>query len=481
MSTSPRPISLVAERAVRFLRDQQEPVDSVELARHLLSTRIRDEDAARKILESAFASDPRLEYVDGGWRRTFVSPAEAGGEAAHERRETPIREPVEEDPDCVLITIEGGREARGRPFQLTRVAAVRLHRGEVAAACGGDVSPGGDRLRRVFVETLDGAVPVVHDPPGSLPALERWLDEPLAPPISLRRLAQARLGLPARHDLDTLLGRLGINYHETDDPLVIADTLHACIEALRRPGESLAEMCEHSAGGSTPIDWSRLAFDRSFLRNLPHTPGTYEFYDSDGVLLYTGKARNLHQRVGSYFREGPGRSTRVQRLLDKLHRIEIQPSGSDLEAMLREAAQIRENRPTENKQRKIHPRAARAARLRSILILEPATAPWVLRAYLLRDGRLLDKVGIGPRGGGLKRIERILDDHFFSMPVGPTTSAGPDVDVEMVGRWLAANRGRVVAFDPTDLPSAREVTDRLRWFLGQGAPFDPDGTPILNR
>jgi hypothetical protein len=90
-------------------------------------------------------------------------------------------------------------------------------------------------------------------------------------------------------------------------------------------------------------------------------------------------------------------------------------------------------------------------------------------------------VAIGRRGGGLKRIERCLDDHFFFVPQGPSPVTGPDLDVEVVVRWLAANRDRVVAFDPTDLPSAREVTDRLRWFLAQPNPFDPEGRPIHQR
>ncbi len=53
--------------------------------------------------------------------------------------------------------------------------------------------------------------------------------------------------------------------------------------------------------------------------------------------------------------------------------------------------------------------------------------------------------------------------------------------MELVTRWLSSNRDRVVAFDPTDLPSAQEVTRRLRWFLGQGSLSDPDGTPTLTR
>jgi hypothetical protein len=172
----------------------------------------------------------------------------------------------------------------------------------------------------------------------------------------------------------------------------------------------------------------------------------------------------------------------VQRLLDRLRRIEYEHSGSELEAMLREAEQIRRDSPQQNVQREIHSRSGRAARLRSILILVPAEEPYVLRAYLIHRGRLIERVGIGPRGGGLARIERLLDDHFFFVRDGPTVVTGPDLDVEVVVRWLAAHRDRAVAFDPTELRSSREVTDRLRWFLGQGTPFDPDGGgPVIPR
>ena len=102
--------------------------------------------------------------------------------------------------------------------------------------------------------------------------------------------------------------------------------------------------------------------------------------------------------------------------------------------------------------------------------------PWTVSR-----GRLVDRVGIGPRGGGLSRIERVLNDYFFSAPLGPTTVSGPDLDVEIVARWLASNRDRVVAFDPTELRTPREVIDRLRWFLHQGGPFDADGAPIFSR
>jgi hypothetical protein len=234
--------------------------------------------------------------------------------------------------------------------------------------------------------------------------------------------------------------------------------------------------------GAAPIDWTRYAFNREFLRRVPSAAGTYRFFDQHGKLLYVGKSKNLNRRLNSYFRESARRrSERVQKLLDSLYRLEYQATVSDLEAMLGEAAAIRRERPERNVQRNVRATKSRAGRLRSILILEPSAPPLVLRAYLIRNGRLLDRVGIGPRGGGLSRIRRVLDDHFFSVPLGPTTPGGPDLDVEIVARWLAGNRDRVVAFDPTELRTSEEVIERLRWFLGQGGPFDGDGSPIFSR
>jgi hypothetical protein len=195
-------------------------------------------------------------------------------------------------------------------------------------------------------------------------------------------------------------------------------------------------------------------------------------------VLYVGKAKNLRRRVGSYFREGAPRSQRVERLLASLHRIEFQDSGSDLEAILREAAQIARSKPAANVQRRTVVRGGRSERLRSILILEPASPPFSLRAYLLRDGKLLAKVPLGPRGGGVRRVERILEDRFFSYSPGPAGEEAVAVDVELIARWLAAHRDSVVALDPTHFERASDVADKLRWFLARGGLADPDGAPI---
>jgi hypothetical protein len=464
----------VAERAVRHLRRLGRQVDSVTLARELLSTTVGDEAAARKILEAAFSNDPRLAYEGGAWRLTSPPPQ---GEERPDGTEYP-------EADRALILVRGGPQGRGKPFKLTSISALRLRADDVISACGGDAveGPQGSRLRRSILETLDGAIPIIHDPPGAIKALEAWLDEPLAMPISLRRLAHDRLGMSVAHDLESLVARLDLPWRETDDPLEQADALDSCLQLLRRQGERLNDIRIEQHRGAAPIDWTRYAFNREFLRRVPSAAGTYRFFDEHGKLLYVGKSKNLNKRLNAYFRESSRRRPeRVQKLLDSLHRMEYQATISDLEAMLREAAAIRRERPERNVLRNVRASKSRAGRLRSILILEPSEPPLVLRAYLISNGRLVDRIGIGPRGGGLRRIRRVLDDHFFSVPLGPTTQSGPDLDVEIVARWLAANRDRVVAFDPTELRTSEEVIERLRWFLGQGGPFDGDGSPIFSR
>jgi hypothetical protein len=453
---------------VRLLRGRPAPVDSIELAREVLATRVPDERTATSVLEVAFASDPRLAYQDGTWRcvPSACEAPPAPGRAAP-------------DGPRVLLPITGGRVPERRHFVLREVAAVRLMDDTVVAASGGCPvdGPEAGSLRRELLELLDGAVAILHDPPGARVALERWLEEPLEAAVSLRELGRDRLGLPADHDLETLVAKLDLDWRQPSELLDQAEILDACLGALRRNGESLDDL---RGAAPPPLPWHRYAFDRGFLRAVPAVAGTYRFYDDGGQLMYVGKAKNLRRRIGSYFRSGK-RSSRVEALLDELHRIEYEPLHSDLEAMLQEAVEIARREPSNNVQLHIHVKGHHRARLRSIMILEPAGPPWVLRAYLIRDGRLVDRVGIGPKGGGLRRIRRLLEDHFFSLPEGPTTAAGPDVHLELVGRWLAANRDRVVAFDPTTLRSADEVARRIGNLLESGELFAFDGAPILFR
>ena len=96
---------------------------------------------------------------------------------------------------------------------------------------------------------------------------------------------------------------------------------------------------------------------------------------------------------------------------DALHRVEIAPTGSDLDAVLREAAEIARRRPAANVQRRHHPTSGRGARLESILILEPTWPPHALRAFLILPReyghRLGQAAGPLPVFQGVQKIARV--------------------------------------------------------------------------
>jgi hypothetical protein len=468
-----RPASVVAERAVRYLHNAGKPASSVKLAREVLSLAVSDEEQATRVLGAAFADDPRLAYDNGAWRE--IAPAtdrlsRASLELALE-------------PDVAFVLVLGDREAARAPFKLTAVAASRRRGDEIVAACGGDLASLAPavELKAELRALVDGARIVLHAPPGGLGALERWIEEPLVDPLPLALLARRRLRRPALHTVEEIAAALDLAVRVDDDPLRRIELLPGCFDALVKPGETWDETAAVCRAGGAGLPWPRYAFSRDDLRALPPVPGTYRFYDLDSKLLYVGKSNNLKRRLAAWFGEESPRGAREKAIVDAVHRFEVRPSGSDLTAVLREAAQIRSDLPARNVQRVVHPRAGRAPRLRSILILEPAEEPWVLRAWLIREGCLLDSVPLGPRGGGLRRIERVLRDEFFDPREGPRSTRSKPIDVEIVARWLALHRDKAVAFDPTHLKTTDEVVSRLRWFLERGALHDPEGSPILPR
>jgi len=434
---------------------------------------VADEKQATRVLGAAFADDPRLTYDDGAWHPIARKQAPSHEDEPH----------VPPEPDIAFVLVEGVRDNPRAPFALTAVAASRRRGDEILSACASDPASllPGTELKAELRALIAGAQIVLYAPPGGLAALESWIDEPLVDPLPLALLARRRLHRPGLRDLEEIAAALSLSVQVSDDPANRIELLPACFDALRLPGEGWTETAAACHAPRTELPWPRYAFSRDDLRALPPVPGTYRFYDLDSKLLYVGKSKNLKRRLSAWFGDNAPRGTRGQAIVEAVHRFEVKPSGSELEALLREASQIRRELPSSNVQRRVHPRRGRRSRLRSILILEPAEAPFLLRAWLIREDRLLDVVPLGPKGGGMKRIERVLRDEFFDPREGPRSGRSRPIDVEIVARWLSEHKDKAVAFDPTHLKSADEVVVRLRWFLDRGALHDPEGSPILPR
>ena len=94
------------------------------------------------------------------------------------------------------------------------------------------------------------------------------------------------------------------------------------------------------------------------LKQLPDKPGIYQYYNQAGSILYVGKAKNLRNRVRSYFRGTHVGKTRI--LVKKIADIKLIIVDTEQEALLLENSLIKKHQPPYN-----------------ILLKDDKTFPWV--------------------------------------------------------------------------------------------------------
>lgn len=95
-------------------------------------------------------------------------------------------------------------------------------------------------------------------------------------------------------------------------------------------------------------DVSEIAFDSEhFLKNLTTRPGIYKMLNDKGEIIYIGKAKNLKNRVSSYFKTQSA-AIKQQVMVAKVAAIEVTVTHTEGEALLLECQQIKTHRPRYN-------------------------------------------------------------------------------------------------------------------------------------
>lgn len=87
---------------------------------------------------------------------------------------------------------------------------------------------------------------------------------------------------------------------------------------------------------------------REFSPSIPKEPGVYRFLDEENTILYVGKAKNLKNRLNSYFGEKKHQQYKTKALVRNAHHIEFTIVDSEHDALLLENTLIKKNQPRYN-------------------------------------------------------------------------------------------------------------------------------------
>lgn len=97
------------------------------------------------------------------------------------------------------------------------------------------------------------------------------------------------------------------------------------------------------------------------LKRIPHKPGVYQYFDIDDVLIYVGKAKNLKNRVSSYFVNENQLNSKTRVLVRKIQRIAFTIVDTEIDAWLLENNLIKKHKPRYN-----------------VMLKDDKTYPWIV-------------------------------------------------------------------------------------------------------
>lgn len=100
---------------------------------------------------------------------------------------------------------------------------------------------------------------------------------------------------------------------------------------------------------------------REALKNIPHKPGVYQYWDSEKTLIYIGKAKDLRNRVGSYFNKDTQINAKTRVLVSKIRNITFTIVDTEVDAWLLENSLIKKHQPRYN-----------------VMLKDDKTYPWII-------------------------------------------------------------------------------------------------------
>src|SRR5476651_1155267 len=100
---------------------------------------------------------------------------------------------------------------------------------------------------------------------------------------------------------------------------------------------------------------------KSALKNIPHKPGVYQYWNEDKELIYIGKAKDLRNRVTTYFNKDTNVNAKTKVLVSKIRNITFTIVDTEVDAWLLENSLIKKHQPRYN-----------------VMLKDDKTYPWII-------------------------------------------------------------------------------------------------------
>ena len=304
------------------------------------------------------------------------------------------------------------------------------------------------------------------------------------PLLTLRRMAGLAFPESAPKSLTEMAAALRLAWYEEAEPPVYLQAFAAVVSALleqlqKQQITTLSQLWACYRPLHHIFDFSDYDFDDDLIATLPQTSGVYVMRDRQQHVLYVGKAKNLSERVASYFRTNSEEDEKLRAIRSRLYNLQIVQTGSELEALLLEERLIVEFNPLINRQIGVRVRSHRCKSRYPRIVILPSAVDGSVSLYFFHPTQELfccrvDMATAGTPDSTLSIFARIfsaddllgieaeIERYFFS---SIEATEEKDTKSEIAVSWLSEHEDLVESIDMRKVTTRQEAVRLLRAYL----------------
>ena len=360
----------LCERALEFVRSRGGVVHEDMLITHVFGN-TGTPGLWRPLLRNLLSTEERLVFhANGEWGISSMGPVNATGSplldefVALDVETTGLKPSRQRIIEIAAIRYRGGQVERSLETLLNPGRAIPEFISKLTTITNEHVreAPAFDQVAAEVVEFIGDSLIVGHNVGFDIGFMNAELGRAGMPPLVNDRLDT--MGLAVRllrslrkPSLDRVASAVGLSprkiHRAGGDARLTAEVALRLVAEGARQGVTSLDRLKASAAVVAPrprddVGRARSILDRSLAHAMPKKPGVYLMRDARGEIIYVGKAKNLRDRVSSYYSQPIGYTRKMDGLIEAVAHIDHEVVGSELEALLLESQLIRRLQPRYN-------------------------------------------------------------------------------------------------------------------------------------